>query len=162
MSMLAERPRRSLIPLAFVGAFAVVISANATLIFYAIRSAPALVTDKAYEEGRAYNRELAAAARQEALGWSATLDFAPAAGHAAELAVRIVDRAGAPLGGLEVAARAVRPVGSDAPLDLRLAETAPGRYAATLTLPAPGQWQVEFVARRGEDEFAIAQRVSAR
>jgi len=69
MTAIATRPRRSLIPLAFVAGFAVVAAANGALIYEAFRSQPALVTAKSYEEGRAYNRELAAAARQAALGW---------------------------------------------------------------------------------------------
>jgi len=162
MNAIATRPRRSLIPLAFVGAFAVVAAANGALIYEAFRSQPALVSAKSFEEGRAYNRELAAAARQAALGWSPELELAPRAGEPAELVLRFADRDGGPVESLAIAARLVRAVGRDAAIELAPAETAAGRYVAAVVLPAPGLWQLELVARRGEDEFVLARRITAR
>jgi nitrogen fixation protein FixH len=163
MTTLAPRPRRlSLIPLAFFGAFGVVAAVNATMITLAVRSTPALVTTKSFERGKGYNLELAAAEAQAALGWSETVSFAPRAGEKSDLVVRFATRDGAAVEQLAVTARFVRPVGNAAPLDAELAETAPGRYAALIALPQPGQWQLELWARRGGDEFTAGRRITTR
>jgi len=52
-----------------------------------------------------------------------------------------------------------RPVGSEPDQRVALAEVAPGRYAAALRLPDPGQWQFDVVATRGDEEFVLGRRV---
>lgn len=153
------RRRRSLIPWVFPAAMLPVLAANGALIYFALQSMPALVAEHPFEDGRTYNRELAAAAKQAALGWTAALQPPRTSGAATRVAFDIHDRDGAPVTGLDVELRLWRPVGSEADLHLRLAETAPGRYVAPVTLPHPGQWQVDVVATRGDDEFVLGQRV---
>lgn len=150
---------RSLIPWIFPAAMLPVFAANGLLAYYALHTMPALVDDRPFEDGRTYNRDLAAAAAQTALGWRVEL-AAPARSQALspiELSIR--DRRGQPVSGLSVALWVRRPVGARPAQRLRLAEKAPGRYVAGVILPLPGQWQLDFVARRGSDEFVYARRV---
>ncbi len=151
--------RRSLIPLLFPAAMLPVLAANGALIYFALQSKPALVAEHPFEDGRTYNRELAAVAKQAALGWTASLETPRTSGAAARIAFDIRDRDGAPVTGLDVELRLWRPVGSEADLRLHLAEAAPGRYVAPVTLPHPGQWQADVVAARGDDEFVLGQRI---
>ena len=154
--------RRSLIPLLFPAAMLPVLAANGALIYLALQTRPVLVAERPYEDGRSYNRELAAAQAQAALGWSAEIEAPDRAGVAGPVAVRIRSRDGAPVAGLEVEMRVWRPVGNVADLHLHLAAAEPGRYAAEFRLPLPGQWQFDVVARRSADEFVTTRRVVAR
>src|SRR3954447_8549223 len=89
--------RRSLIPLLFPAAMLPVFAANGALIYFAAQSKPALVSERPFEEGRTYNRELQAAAAQTRLGWLARLDAPSRAGTAGPVALDISDRSGAPV-----------------------------------------------------------------
>ena len=151
--------RRSLIPWLFPAAFAPVFAANGALIYLALQTRPALVDAHPFEDGRTYNRELAAAATQAALGWKIVLETPKKAGTPGQVALRVDDRRGAPVGGLGVELWVRRPVGSLPDLRVHLGELGPGRYGAPLTLPLPGQWQFDFVARRGREVFVYGRRL---
>lgn len=155
----AEKKRRhSLIPWLFPAAMLPVLAANGALIYLALASKPALVDAHPFDDGRRYNRELAAASAQQRLGWTAALE-APRRVAAAPIAVTVRDRSGAPVSGLAVELSVRRPVGALPDRRLVLAETGPGRYTAAVTLPLSGQWQFDIVARRGGEEFVYARRV---
>lgn len=149
--------RGSTVATIFATVFGIIIAANAVMIWLAISSAPGLVTEHPFERGRAYNAELAAAAAQDALGWKAAVEWRDGVAE-----VHVTTRAGAPVEGLSATITALRPLGHDAPLELTLAETGPGRYAAALPLPRPGQWDLEFVARRGTDLVSATKRIFVR
>ena len=157
-----RRRRRSLIPWVFPAAMLPVFGANGALIYFALQTKPALVDAHPFEDGRTYNREIAAAAAQQALGWRTRLSAPDRAGIASPVALDVRDRHGAPLRGLDVELWIRRPVGARPPLRLHLAETAPGRYAAAVRLPLAGQWQFDVVARRGGEEFAFGRRIVVR
>jgi hypothetical protein len=36
----------------------------------------------------------------------------------------------------------------------------PGKYARTINLPMPGQWEVRLKLRRGEDSYLMRQRIN--
>jgi nitrogen fixation protein FixH len=151
--------RRSLIPWLFAAAMLPMFVANGALIWFAVQSKPALVADRPFETGRTYNRELRAAVAQDRLGWSARLAGELRAGTAGRVALAVTDRDGAPVTGLVVELHVWRPVGALPAQHLTLTETASGRYGASVTLPEPGQWQLDIVARRGGVEFVQARRV---
>ena len=153
--MTAVALRRSQwIPWVFVAAFVVVAAVNGVLIWSAITSSPGLVADHAYELGRHYNQELAAARAQASLGWTASLDVADG-----EAVFAVTGRDGAPIAGLDVDLVALRPVGAGEPLAAKLVEATPGRYRAPLALTRAGQWQLDLVARRGAAEFVLGKRI---
>jgi len=66
------------IPWSFAGALGVVVMVNGALAYLAVSSSTGLVTEHPFESGNGYNRVLAAAAAQDALGWHGTLAFAAA------------------------------------------------------------------------------------
>lgn len=156
------RRKRSLIPFLFPAAMLPVLAANGALVYLALASKPALVDQHPFEDGRAYNRELKAAAAQQALGWRASFASPSQAGTTSPVALDIRDRSGEPVSGLSIDLRVWRPVGALPDLRLPLAEASPGHYTAALALPLAGQWQFDFVARRGGEEFAYGDRVVIR
>ena len=154
-----SRRRLSLIPWLFPAAMVPVLAANAALVYFALHSMPALVSTHPFEDGRTYNREIAAATAQERLGWTAEIEAPMRAFVAGPVRFEITDRAGAPVTGLVVELRAWRPVGAAPEIRTQLHEERPGRYTAELALPLPGQWQFDLVAKRGADEYVLGRRI---
>ncbi|MBI3992831.1 MAG: FixH family protein [Candidatus Lambdaproteobacteria bacterium] len=125
-----------------VGVFALVLGMNAAMLWISLGARPSLVAPDYYERGVAYDGVIDAVARSRATGWLVTLE--DAAGTDSGLALRVNDRAGAPVHGLRGLVEAYRP--SDPTLDqtLPLSEdaAAPGRYRATFVHPARGLWRL--------------------
>lgn len=139
----------------FVAFFGVVFIVNGIFVYIATQSWRGLDTDDAYRKGLDYNETLARADAQSALGWQTevTLD-------GARPVVRLRDRAGLPLDGLDVSAVARHPVDENADRTLALFGRGGGVYRADVELPAHGQWDLRVeVARRDGPPFLIVQRL---
>jgi nitrogen fixation protein FixH len=167
MSSAAKRNEYWFVPWLFVLGFAVVFVANGGLVYFALRSAPGLVSDHAYDEGLSYNRVLAQAAAEDALGWRGQVAFvagAPVQGRtrSGTIKVRLRERGGAALSGAALELRIERPLGPGDTMTLRLDEGRPGEYAAPLTLPQIGQWEVHVTAQRFADSFEMTKRIEIR
>lgn len=137
------------IPWIFVGGFAIVVAVNGTLIYFAQSSFSGLDTEHAYERGLDYNRALEAAAAQDEVGWQGRITLAEADDGRHELAVQFADKQAMPIDSLSVEAHLRRPSNAGMDLSVPLQRQGNGRYAAAITLPAPGQWDVRIVARDG-------------
>ena len=147
------------IPWAIAASLGVVMAVNGALAYFAIASSTGLVTEHPYDEGNGYNRVLAAAAAQDALGWHGVVRFAGTEVGTGELDALFTDRDGKPLDHLAVTAHVVRPVEPLPPVVISLAEAAAGQYTGAAALPHPGQWEVRIAARRGGDLYEFAQRI---
>lgn len=148
------------IPWLFVAFFGVVLAVNLTMIWLAIGSFPGLVTERAYDRGLAYNRNLQAAAAQARLGWQGDLEVRAGADRAAEVVFKLRDRSGAPLSGASVTASLERPVETADDLTLVLEEQVAGTYSARPALPRSGVWDLHLVVARGADLFVLDRRVT--
>jgi nitrogen fixation protein FixH len=148
-TMPPSRPLRGrTVLLALIGFFSVVAAVNAVFIVLALRSHPGVSDDNAYQDGLAYNRLLAEAEAQRALGWSVTLAQAPAYA----LTLKLADRDGAPLAVKAVTARLRRPGLEAADRALVFAEIGPGLWRAEPGDLLRGNWDlaVEIARRDGE------------
>jgi len=151
--------RKSLwIPALFIGLMLLVVAVNGTMMYFAESTFSGLDTDKAYQQGLEYNATLQEAAASAALGWTAKTAFAPAAAGR-HVAVTIADRTGAPIAGLQVTARLVRPVSTAFDQVLTLRPEAAGTYGADVALPALGSWELRLSARDGKSNWQTVQRV---
>lgn len=157
----ARRSSR-LIPWLFVAGFGVTIAVNGALVYFAQSTFSGLETEHSYERGLDYNQTLEAAAAQEKLGWRAEIGLSPERNGRREISVSFADSRNYPLDGLTVEAHLVRP--STAGMDQVAALTAlgNGRYAADVTLPAPGQWDVRIVARDQYNSWQRSERLFAK
>lgn len=154
--MSAVDPNRSKwIPWVFVGGMGLVVVVNAGLVFAALSTFTGVTVGQSYDRGRSYNNVLAAAARQEALGWSAQVSLREGA-----LDVAVRDREGLPVAGrLEGVLQ--RPLERTA-LPLDFAALGPGRFLAAVTPGQPGQWEARLtLIGPGGESFDIRQRVMA-
>lgn len=128
----------------FVAFFGVTIAVDTVMIVDAYRSYPGEATASPYEEGLAFDSEIAQQARQQALGWRMTAGFTPAGA----LAVAVTDRDGRPVSGLNVNGSLERPATVEGRRKLAFRETAPGAYQAPAS-GLSGAWDLSLRAEDG-------------
>ncbi len=142
--------------------FATVLAVNGTFFFFAVKSWPGLVNEKAYENGLTYNRTLDNVEQQRALGWQSELELGLAS-QGQQITVIIVDRDMEPVQDLAVHIVFRRPVNDVEDIELALSETRPGKYAATTELTARGRWYIQISAsQQGEVLYRSEHEVMVR
>lgn len=140
--------------MAIVGFFVVVIGLDSLFVVWAVQSFPGEVSPRAYEDGLAYNRTLQARRAQAARGWTTKVSQGGAPGR---VEVSFTDAAGAPVEGLRVSARFVRPTTDAGARTASLRASAPGLYEGGPAL-APGAWDVTLTAVDGDGRAFEARR----
>lgn len=150
-------------PWIFVGAMALVVVVNGIMVAIALGTWTGLETEGHYQKGLEYNRNLAAAEAQAALGWTLTLEAAPIARddkrRTVDLRLAFADRDGRPLDGMKVSVVLMRATNEGFDREVHLDPIGDGIYGARAVLPLPGQWEVRVLARRGETEFQDLKRL---
>ena len=154
MSGSVMEPRRSRwIPWVFVGGMLLVVVVNGVLIVASVSTFTGVTAGAAYDRGRAYNRVLEEAARQDALGWRGTITA-----DAGALRIAVADREGLPVAGRLDGILHAPLEGVDIPL--ALVATAPGRWQAPLDLPRAGQWEARLTLMGpGGERLNLRQRL---
>jgi nitrogen fixation protein FixH len=147
----STRPRGFWIPWLFVAFFLLVVAVNGAMIWYASRSWTGMATDHAYDKGLSYNRNLAAAQAQAALGWRSQLTARVVQGYDSEAELVLSSAEGVPIEDADVVAAFERPTSDGLDFKLPLEHRGKGVYRATFELPLVGLWQVHVTARRGSD-----------
>jgi nitrogen fixation protein FixH len=143
-----------------IACFGVVFAVNGWMAYLAISTFRGDADPSPYEHGLAYEKDIAAAKAQAALGWKVSEHFARDGDGEATIEVRMLDASGAPLAGLGVTTSFDSP--ADAKLDqsVALTETAPGVYSGRLKARR-GQWDVDLeAARDGARAFKSINRVA--
>lgn len=117
------------------------------------------VVENYYDKALKWNEASAARAASAALGWQQGLAIeADADQHRIEVAIR--DAEGQPVEHLRVRLRALRPFQAEPEIDTDLTATGEaGVYAYTASRLAPGLWDFDLVAVRGDERFQAAQRM---
>lgn len=122
--------------------FGTIIAVNLVMARYAIGTFGGTVVDNSYVASQRYNRWLAEARTQEAMGWTAAVTV-DAGRHAA---LALADR-DAGLDGATVTAVATHPLGRATARTLRFTAAGGGRYRSVEALP-PGRWLLRIAVRR--------------
>jgi nitrogen fixation protein FixH len=135
---------------ALAGFFGIIMVANGALVVTSFDSWPGLGAKNAYVAGLAYNRQLEAADAQRARGWDVSLSLEEGEQRQVRLSATYLDIDGAALEGLAVAASFKRPVHDGLDFTLPLEPVGEGVYAATLTAPAKGNWDLRLEASDAE------------
>lgn len=141
-----------------IGFFSVIFAVNGVFLHLALNSFPGVVSETSYEDGLAYNDEIAAARAQAARDWSVAGAVERSADGQAAVEVVAKDKAGNPLVGLLVTARLIRPASPEAARVLVLQEGELGRYGGTLSNLAAGRWILDLDARKGDDTATFRSR----
>lgn len=147
------------IPWLFVAGFALVVAVNATMMWLAIGSFSGLYTTKPRERGLRYNEVVAEQRTRDALGWRVEAQWQAKADR---LEIAVFDAAGQPLSGAQVSASLVRPVEKRPPLRVVVTPVDIGRYAASVELPARGNWDVDIVIEHVSAHYALTRRMFLR
>lgn len=149
-------------PYIFVGAFGIVLVVNGALAYFATSTFTGLSTDNAYEKGRLYNRNLAAAKAQADMGWTVDTKVSPASTAdrpQADITITYRDSDGKPVEGLQVQATMVRPTAGGYDHRLELPPLGDGRYGGVFPLPLAGVWDMDVIAHGpGDVAYQHAQR----
>jgi len=144
-----------------VGFFAIVALVNAVMIRAAVSTFGGVETENAYQAGLAFEREIAAAAAQDALHWSVQARVAAGTGGT-ELEVIATDAVGRPLTGLTATGRLVHPTDKRVDHVVALREREPGRFNGA-TESVVGQWALVIeLSRDGTRMFRSRNRLFVR
>jgi nitrogen fixation protein FixH len=150
--------RGSWIPWILVAGFGVVLVANGIMVFVATVTWPGIAVNRSYDKGLTYNRNLEAAARQEALGWTASIET-PLTGELHGTArVTVTDAAGEPLYRATATLAFERPTHEGHDFAVALESVGAGIYAAPFSVPLPGLWDLRLIVTRGEDRLVVTER----
>lgn len=140
-----------------VGFFAIVFAVNGVLLYKALATHSGLVAQEPYRKGLNYNDRVVADERQRALGWTdeVVLD------GTGVVTMTVSDALGRPVTGLDVSGYLGRPSTTQHDRQLRLSETAPGRYTAAAGGAEAGAWLLALEARvaSGPDGAATGEPV---
>ena len=141
--------------ISIVGFFAVVISANMIMAYFAIDTFPGLETEDAYRKGRDYNDILAAAQRQEALGWQESISLEKTgSGTGAAHHLKLVLAGAEDESGLKVQLLLKRPATDADDQLLALVETTAGTFEAVTSELMQGRWKASLlVEKQGQQLF---------
>ncbi len=155
----AEQPYGRWIPWVFVGLFGIVLAANATMITVAISTFTGMETVSAYKKGLSYNERLAAADRQEQLGWQASLATTAAKAGEVIMTFALQDRLETPITSANIRAVIERPLQDGFEQTVTFNEIGKGRYQATADLPLEGQWAIGIIAEARGEHFQLNERI---
>jgi nitrogen fixation protein FixH len=130
------------------------VGANIGLMLVATRDASFAVEPDYYQKALHWDETMAQEARNEALGWTATVSFERAARPGeVTLTARVNDRAGRAIEGARVAVETFHSARARRVLTAALGPGAPGQYSAALPLDRPGLWEVRLRVERGGQVF---------
>lgn len=123
--------------------FGVIIGVNLTMAYFANSTWSGLVVANGYVASQSFDKDLARARAQEALGWKVGFSFERDSVH-----LSFVDAEGAAIDKLVITGQLERTVTDKQDQALAFAPLGGGVYAAPATL-SPGVWEVEIDAKGG-------------
>lgn len=143
---------------ALLGFFALVATVNGAFIVMALRSHPGVADENAYVDGLAYNRTLAAAEAQRALGWQVSLTAGD--GPAGEIRLQALDEAGAPVAATGVRLSLRHPGRKDADREMAMIADGGGVWRVPAGDLPRGNWDVQaLIARAGAEPYRAEWRI---
>ena len=145
---------------ALLAFFGCILLVNGVFVYVALDSWTGLTTKHAYVKGLDYNQELAAGARQRALGWQVEVAAAPVTAGRWRLSARFLDDGGRPVEDLQVEVELSRPTREGLDRRLDMPRVGKGLYAVDFEPAALGNWDAAVTAqRRGEAVYRREQRL---
>lgn len=161
-------------PYIFVGGFAVVVTVNMIMMYFATSTFTGLVVGNAYDRGLAYNTLIEQERAQDALGWAPAFSTEPLTAaevavlgfedgtHPLRLQLVMTGPGGEMVDGLRVEAMLVRPTQAGHDHEVLLRPVGAGVYRAEVALPLAGQWDVQIFTVRGDDTYRLRERIFVR
>ena len=139
-----------MVMLSVIGFFIIVIGVNVGMAFIAVKTFSGLQTEKPYENGLAFNREIRKSQEQAALGWRVEEHIIRSADNIVDMEIGVRDQQEQVVKGLVISAIMKSPADYHKDCRSELIGDAQGIYRAQFPCSA-GQWDVEIVAQRDGD-----------
>jgi nitrogen fixation protein FixH len=136
-----------------LGFFGTIASADAFLIYSAVRSWTGAEATSAYKAGQLYNAEIEQARLQAALGWRIDASAERQADQAVRISIEARDRTGQPLSALAWSSTLQRPTDKREDRMVPLSEGKAGFYAGTVAELGPGQWDLVIEVSHGGERI---------
>jgi nitrogen fixation protein FixH len=148
------------IPYFFLFFFLTFITVDIAYIFVAEKTWRGLATEDGYQKGLKYNDTIEAVKEQKQLGWKLQIKYQPSASKIGNLQVTLTDKTGKIIRDAILTANIRRPVqeGKDFSVDLKF-NNKTSIYQSTIEFPLIGQWDIEIVAKKGDDVYQDVKRL---
>jgi nitrogen fixation protein FixH len=145
----------------WVAMVAIVLLANATMIYLAVATSPGLVVKDYYERGRHFERTVTDRQANDP-GWLVQLDLPQQTIVDRPVTYRFVamDKRGLPVRPDGVTLHAYRPSDAESDFTMAMEMEEPGRYRVRPTFPLKGIWDLIVSIQQGEEEYNLARRIS--
>lgn len=140
-----------------LGLLGLSIGVNITMISLAVKTNDGLVTENYYEHGLHYDAEKPRTANP--MEWKVRIDAPSIPQREAPFQVNLTTSANAPLQGAVVKLDLIRPNKAGFDRQALLAEIAPGRYEARMTIPLIGLWDATVHIKKGSERLDYAERL---
>lgn len=141
-----------------IGFFLFVTLVNVVMIKAAISTFGGVDTPSSYQAGLAFKEDEFEADAQEARGWQVSADIKPIAAGAS-IAINVLDGAGAPVTGADIAARLAHPIDERRDVAIEMTEIGSGAYSGRGSAES-GQWTLDIdISKGGERLFRSRNRV---
>jgi nitrogen fixation protein FixH len=127
---------------------------NAYMVYAAVEGFPGVAGQDGFDLSKRYDKVMAAAAKQAALGWQVDATL----GEAGRPVLHVTDQAGAPLSSASVQAEAERPLGPTERTALAFHAVDLSHYEADAAL-APGQWDLLMTVTSGGSRYTTTGRL---
>ena len=141
-------------PHGLFASMAVVFAINAYMVYDAYTTFPGVAGTDGFDLSNDYQRVLAAAKQQAALGWRVKAEVT----GQRQPVLRLTDRTGAPLTATSIDAHAERPLGPVDTTALTFRAIGDGGYQADTALTA-GQWDIMLTLHAGGHQYSATRRV---
>jgi nitrogen fixation protein FixH len=141
-------------PHGLIAAMGMVFAVNGYMVYDAYHTFPGAAGQDGFDLSNKYERVLATAQQQAALGWQLETDVTTT--HYPVL--RLSDRNGVPLAADAIEARAERPIGPPQTTPLPFRPIGDGRFQADTTL-FRGQWDIMLTVRADGQSYSATRRV---
>ena len=131
---------------ALIGFFVTVMGVNGLMAYLAVETFSGIQTEKPYENGLAFNREIARARAQESQGWKVEEHIDRAASGSVTITIHLHKADDTVITGLSLVALLKSPTNSRNDCKTLLNDQGDGTYTAVFPCGA-GQWDLETTAR---------------
>lgn len=147
---------------ACIGLLLTVVMVNIGFVMVSSSSDPGLVTEEYYKYGMQQNKQDKMFRRQVERGWQLALSMPDEIepGNAFDMQVNVMNKQGEPVSGGRMELACYRPSDASQDITIALKEVSNGNYAASVTLPAVGIWDVNLLFESEGEKHTLRRRVS--
>ena len=150
-------------PVAVTAILGITVAANIWLIRIANNDPSFAIEENYYQRGVRWDDELAQRAHNQALGWRVVATMSTERESSGErLHIALTDSAVMPIDGASIVVKAVHIARASEPVEVTLAQLAPGEYEARVPVQRAGLWELRIDVRRGAERFTATERLDVR